>query len=161
MAKRYEKLSLEDWRKSRSSNVSKVLDIKLCNLYVSSPVEFSYIEKTSYPDKMEATIIQTDIAMLFNQHRLDKMTSSALVEYLDQTTNWHKQGNIGKYTTEQLSMFVKSRYCQSPSELMAWTEYLNANYDSLSAELQSMIDARKATNTEPEESPTASPDPSE
>ena len=59
MAKRYEKLSLEDWRKSRSSNASKVLDTKLCNFYVPSPVEFSYIEKTSYPDKMEATIIQT------------------------------------------------------------------------------------------------------
>ena len=42
MAKRYEKLSLEDWRKSRSSNASKVLDTKLCNFYVSSPVEFSY-----------------------------------------------------------------------------------------------------------------------
>lgn len=157
MAKRYEKLSLEDWRKSRSSNVSKVLDTKLCNLYVSSPVEFSYIEKTSYPDKMEATIIQTDIAMLFNQQRLDKMTSSALVEYLDQTTNWRKQGNIGKYSSEQLLMFVKSRYCQSPSELMAWTEYLNANYDSLSAELRSMVDAQ---NNEPKDKPADVPAPS-
>lgn len=110
---------------------------------------------------MEATIIQTDIAMLFNQQRLDRMTSSALVEYLDQTTNWRKQGNIGKYSSEQLSMFVKSRYCQSPSELMAWTEYLNANYDSLSAELRSMIDAQAAANTKPEESPTASPASSE
>lgn len=158
MTKRYEKLSLENWRKSRSSNVSKVLDVKLCNFYVSSPVEFSYIEKTSYPDKMEATIIQTDIAMLFNQQRLDKMTSSALVEYLDQTTNWRKQGNIGKYSPGQLLMFVKSRYCQSPSELMAWSEYLDANYDRLSAEMQSMLDNQEQQSqlNEPEESPTAS-----
>lgn len=163
MAKRYEKLSLGDWRKSRSSNASKVLDTKLCNFYVSSPVEFSYIEKTSYPDKMEATIIQTDIAMLFNQQRLDKMTSSALVEYLDQTTNWRKQGNIGKYSPEQLSMFVKSRYCQSPSELMAWSEYLDANYDRLSAEMQSMLDEQKQQSqlNKPEDTPALSPAPSD
>ena len=163
MAKRYEKLSLEDWRKSRSSNASKVLDTKLCNFYVPSPVEFSYIEKTSYPDKMEATIIQTDIAMLFNQQRLDKMTSSALVEYLDHTTNWRKQVNIGKYSPEQLSMFVKSRYCQSPSELIAWSEYLDANYDRLSAEMQSMLDEQKLQSqlNKPEDTPAPSPAPSD
>lgn len=163
MAKRYEKLSLEDWRKSRSSNASKVLDTKLCNFYVPTPVEFSYIEKTSYPDKTEATIIQTDIAMLFNQQRLDKMTSSALVEYLDQTTNWRKQGNIDKYSPEQLSMFVKSRYCQSPSELLAWSEYLDANYDRLSAEMQSMLDEQKQQLqlNKPEDTPTLSPAPSD
>lgn len=153
------KLDLNTWRENRAipKGTTKVVDSKLCAFYVPSPVEFAYVEQTSYPDKTEATIIQTDIAMLFNQTRLDRMTATALTEYLDQTTNWRKQGNVGKYTPEQLAMFVKSRYCQSPSELMAWTDYLNMNYDSLTAELQSMVDVQ---NDESKDKPADVPAPS-
>lgn len=153
------KLDLNTWRENRAipKGTAITVDSKLCTFYVPSPVEFAYVEQTSYPDKTCATILQTDIAMLFNQTRLDRMTAAALTDYLDQTTNWRKQGNVGKYTPEQLSMFVKSRYCQSPSELMAWTDYLNMNYDSLTAELQAMVDSQ---NDEPKDKSSDAPAPS-
>lgn len=160
MAKRKEFYTLAD-HAARYKNVKRgSVTNAICNFYVSSPVEMFYTDVQLDCEGKPVTILQTDIAMLFNQQRLDKMTSQALVDYLSQSTNMMKQGNLGKYTPEQLSQFVKSRYCQSPSELAAWIDYLDQNYNELSQELQAQVDAAKAQkgDSQPQSQTPVQPD---
>lgn len=79
--------------------------------------------------------ITSDIYMLFNQKRLDKLTRAQLVEYFDNlSVSEPKMSDLRKkMTDDQLCSFVKSRYIQTPSELMAWSQYLMSSQDALIA----------------------------
>lgn len=142
-------------REKQSSRVlgKKTFSADLCTAYVPSPCEiFNFVETKSCDGPR--TIFQSDISMLLNQKRLDRLSSQLLDSYLGSYIAGAaaRKAPSGNYTTEQLSMFVKSRYCQSPSELMAWSAYLDLNYDNLSQELQAMVDAQKTGTTSPDSS---------
>lgn len=79
--------------------------------------------------------VTSDIHMLFNQHRLDKLTRAQLVEYFDNlSVSEPKMSDLRKkMTDEQLCSFVKSRFIQTPSELMAWSQYLMSSQDAMIA----------------------------
>lgn len=79
--------------------------------------------------------ITSDIYMLFNQQRLDKLTRTQLVEYFNNlSASEPKMSDLRKkMTDEQLCSFVKSRFIQTPSELMAWSQYLMSSQDSIIA----------------------------
>lgn len=121
-------------------NTVRPLTPKELVCFEPSPIACFNCTKNLCPDGTEEIIYQTDVSALFNQQRLDRMSASKIDEYLSNITNWTKSGNTSKYTPEQLSMFVKSRYCQSPSELTAYAEYLETNYEQLSTKLQKQID---------------------
>lgn len=69
----------------------------------------------------------SDVSLLFNQQRLDRMSLQALQAKFDEQVN---AGNIGlselrKHISDaDLQKFIKSRYIQSLSELQQWTNYL-------------------------------------
>ena len=127
-------------RVSRTSNLRVPSVVEDFNVTYSSPIHGS----------SPVMKVQTDVYMLFNQERLDKMTSEALVNYLSNYTG--KDDGLSyirsKLNDEQLSQFVKSRYIQSPSELKSWSTYLMANYDSLLSEINSQIAARKVAEAD-------------
>lgn len=77
--------------------------------------------------------ITSDIYMLFNQQRLDKLTRTQLVEYFDSlSVSEPKMLDLRKkMTDDQLCSFVKSRFIQTPSELMAWSQYLMSSQDAM------------------------------
>ena len=79
--------------------------------------------------------ITSDIYMLFNQQRLDKLTRAQLVEYFDNlSVSEPKMSDLRKkMTDDQLCSFVKSRFIQTPSELMAWSQYLMSSQDAMIA----------------------------
>nr|WEW54450.1 MAG: internal scaffolding protein [Microvirus Sku18] len=115
------------------------------NIYrTPSPVEHFNMEisKPSYGTS-DVVSFRTDIYMLFNQHRLDRMSAECLVTYL----NNHYSGDNAlnsirnKLSDKQLSEFVKSRYIQSRSELLGWSDYIDANYEKLRKELDDMVRA--------------------
>lgn len=84
-------------------------------------------------DKKEATAMVDDIYMLFNQHRLASLGKDTIQAWLNTLTP--RSDALAqlrsKCSDEQLMQLCKSRYIQSPSELLAWSEYLNANYEQL------------------------------
>lgn len=80
--------------------------------------------------------------MLFNQNRLNSVGRDTIQKWLDGLTP--RSDSLAqlrkKVSDEQLMDMCKSRYIQSSSELLAWSEYLNANY----ADILSEIEASKA-----------------
>lgn len=85
----------------------------------------------------------TDVSLLFNQQRLDRMTLENFSNYLDKMAaapvsplNSIRQ----KMSDSQLLQFVKSRYIQSKSELMAYTAYLMSESDQMRESLKAAPD---------------------
>lgn len=99
-----------------------------------SPVNEFCVEKLEI-NGVETIILTSDIYMLFNQQRLDKMTKDRLLAYFENlSVNEPKMRELrSKLSDEQLCSFVKSRFIQSPSELMAWSEYLMSSQDEMIA----------------------------
>jgi hypothetical protein len=73
--------------------------------------------------------------MLFNQQRLDRMSKERFISYFESlSVNEPKLHELrSKLTDDQLCSFVKSRFIQSPSELMAWSQYLMNSQDEMIA----------------------------
>lgn len=79
--------------------------------------------------------VTSDIYMLFNQQRLDRMSKQRLTSYFESlSVNEPKMRELrSKLSDEQLCSFVKSRFIQSPSELMSWSQYLMSSQDEMIA----------------------------
>lgn len=86
----------------------------------------------------------SDVDLLFNQQRLDRMSFAALQQKLDDMTRIQNDGlselrkNI---KDEDLMRFIKSRYIQAPSELRAWFSYLSEQYGTAQEGIRQLIAA--------------------
>lgn len=103
---------------------------KVTCLRAPSPVETFYKQEIPCPNgTCDAVAYRTDIYMLFNQQRLDRMSLSQLSDWLDNQTPTSGLAELrSKMSDAQLHSFIKSRYIQSPSELMAWSEYIQSEF---------------------------------
>lgn len=95
------------------------------------PVQDKLMQLSTVKNKDGSISISTDIALIFNQQRLEnKLTANELREYIQRYTP-----NKSVYTTqlddEILLSTLKSRHIQSLSEMRSWAEYCMENYDSL------------------------------
>ena len=74
----------------------------------------------------------TDISLLFNQQRLDRMTNNALDDWFRSVARVDSQLDAIRKAlpVDAIGKFIKSRYIQSPSELRRWTNYLATTYKS-------------------------------
>lgn len=120
---------------------------ELVNPYLVSSAELSqseFIEKSPADefcidrlevDGVETVVLTSDIYMLFNQQRLDRLSKDRLLAYFEGlSVNEPKMRELrSKLSDDQLCSFVKSRFIQSPSELMAWSQYLMSSQDEMIA----------------------------
>lgn len=126
------------------------LMVQVTNLRTKSPVEDFYCDKVRPVHASDVAVCyRNDIYMVLNQYRLDTMTLSQFSEWLNHDQSAGQFASIRKkMTDEQLHMFVKSRYLQHPSELRAWTAYLDAcaekEISDINAKIKSEAEARKA-----------------
>lgn len=116
-----------------------------------SPVDdfmFQEIESNGVP----STRLTSDIYMLFNQQRLDRMSRERLLSHFDSmSVREPKFSDLrGKLGDEQLISFVKSRFIQSPSELMSWSQCLMSSSDEVIASLAAAQAAATPAPTESE-----------
>lgn len=116
---------------------------KVTCLRAPSPVETFYKQEISCPNgTCDAVAYRTDIYMLFNQQRLDRMSLSQLSDWLDNQTSTSGLAELrSKMSDAQLHSFIKSRYIQSPSELMAWSEYIQSEFTK---EYQKAVEEQKS-----------------
>lgn len=82
-----------------------------------------------------------DIGLLFNQKRLDKLGKDGVTSFLNSLVP--KSDSLSKLrkkcTDQELIAICKSRYIQTPSELLAWSDYLNYNYEYVSTTAKDVI----------------------
>lgn len=122
-----------------------------------SPLDDLYIEKSSSIIKGQDECIKfvSDIHMLCNQKRLDRMSQEALVDYLNSYAPYNDQlkDMKARLTDAQLAQFVKSRYIQSISELTAWSDYICSQYENKSSELQNAVSQVKESQSQQSAAP--------
>ena len=109
-------------------------ELKQSEFLENSPVNEFCFERLD-KNGTEVVTLTSDIYMLFNQQRLDRMTKDRLLAYFENlSVNEPKMHELrSKLTDDQLCSFVKSRFIQSPSELMAWSQYLMSSQDEMIA----------------------------
>lgn len=117
----------------RPYNVSPK-ELKQSEFLENSPVNEFCFERLD-KNGTEVVTLTSDIYMLFNQQRLDRMSKDRLLSYFENlSVNEPKMCELrSKLSDEQLCSFVKSRFIQSPSELMAWSQYLMSSQDEMIA----------------------------
>lgn len=118
---------------------TKVAVLKLDSIMA----QFQSVDCTYFDgdEKCVAKSYVDDIYMLFNQQRLlscGKDTIQAWLNTLQPRSDALAELRK-KCTDEQLMQICKSRYIQSPSELLAWSEYLNANYERIVVGMQKSL----------------------
>lgn len=109
-------------------------ELKQSEFLENSPVNEFCFERLD-KNGTEVVTLTSDIFMLFNQQRLDRMSKDRLLAYFENlSVNEPKMRELrSKLTDDQLCSFVKSRFIQSPSELMAWSQYLMSSQDEMIA----------------------------
>lgn len=109
-------------------------ELKQSEFLENSPVNEFCFERLD-KNGTEVVTLTSDIYMLFNQQRLDRMSKDRLLAYFENlSVNEPKMCELrSKLSDDQLCSFVKSRFIQSPSELMAWSQYLMSSQDEMIA----------------------------
>lgn len=109
-------------------------DLRQSEFLEKSPVNEFCFERLEVNGN-EVVTLTSDIYMLFNQQRLDRMSKDRLLAYFENlSVNDSGMRELrSKLTDDQLCSFVKSRFIQSPSELMSWSQYLMSSQDEVIA----------------------------
>lgn len=135
-------------RKLHTRTCNNVGVMSVTNVRVASPIEKLTIERLpSVHGKTKEVKYRNDVYLLFNQKRLDKMTLQAFSEYLDSMPTTSNDGLSelrSKVSDADLLKFVKSRYIQSRSELLAWSQYITANYAQAQQEVKDYLAQQQA-----------------
>lgn len=144
-------------RKSCCYNVSSK-ELKQSEFLEQSPVNEFVIQENEV-NGVKSIRCSSDIYMLFNQQRLDRMSRERLVTYFDKlSVNEPKMRELrSKLSDDQLCSFVKSRFIQSPSELMAWSQYLMSSQDEMIAAVAAEQQKQTEQPTKYEVDPTQEP----
>ena len=108
----------------------------------SSPVDEFYFEKCQPTDDCTESVSVVDpIIILFNQQRIENMGSHAAQSFLDSLAQ--KSDALSelrsKCSDEQLFSMIKSRHLQSPSEILAWSRYINQHVEEFNNELKAIV----------------------
>lgn len=109
-------------------------DLRQSEFLENSPVNEFCFERLEVNGN-EVVTLTSDIYMLFNQQRLDRMSKDRLLAYFENlsVTDPKMSELRSKLSDDQLCSFVKSRFIQSPSELMTWSQYLMSSQDEMIA----------------------------
>lgn len=128
------KRRLEPFEVPVSLNSARSCELIQSEFLEKSPVNEFMFQEIEVSGK-KTLRVTSDIYMLFNQQRLDRMSKERLISYFESlSVNEPKLRDLrSKLSDDQLCSFVKSRFIQSPSELMSWSQYLMSSQDEMIA----------------------------
>lgn len=96
-----------------------------------SPIEdMNFVELPCVHSTCPAVHYRNDVYALFHMQDLTRMELSKLSQFLDCAGKSASslRSVREKMSDAQLRQFIKSRYIQSPSELLRWSAWLDDNY---------------------------------
>lgn len=156
---------VEERRASYTPPVTSTLYNGLTEFRVPSPIEdMNYVELPCVHSSCPAVHYRNDVYALFHMQDLTRMELSRLSQFLD---NAGKSASSltsvrSKMSDAQLRQFIKSRYIQSPSELLRWAAWLDDNYKMEVERIEKeLAEKEKLNNPDPAPSPAPSPSSSE
>lgn len=128
----YAKRRLEPYQEPFNPCLVSSAELSQSEFLEKGPADEFCIDKLEV-NGVETIVLTSDIYMLFNQQRLDRMSKDRLLAYFENlSVNEPKMRELrSKLSDDQLCSFVKSRFIQSPSELMAWSQYLMSSQDEM------------------------------
>lgn len=115
---------------NRIFDFNVTFDIKRSFAY--TPNEVAGVRCKQLPDG--GVKYMSDVQLLLNEERLrDTLGIDTFKKWLQhfQISASSTGVDTSKYTDAQLMQFIKSRYIQTPSELKAWSSYLNSCADDV------------------------------
>lgn len=140
----------------RACSLNPKTGCRVTSLPQPSIVQPMMQQKVTYfvgDEKKEAVSYVNDIYLLFNQRRLLSAGVDTINAWLNTLTP--RSDALSelrkKCTDEQLMQLCKSRYIQSPSELLAWSDYLLNNYQDILSEAEQQMLQQQQQQTEPTE----------
>ena len=156
------KRRVEPFKKDAHPNNLNCAVMNTAEFLQPSPLDEFMFQEVECDGKKSVTLT-SDIYMLFNQQRLDKLSRERLIDYFNNlSVQQPKFSELrSKLTDSQLISFVKSRFIQSPGELMAWSNYLMSSQDELVAAVAAELRAQQDNPVEPEPEPEPAPTPTE
>lgn len=112
----------------------------------TTPVDEFYRQKVVTSSGDDAVRVTSDIYMLLNQDRLDRMTAENFQRYIEKASSHDSSlaSLRSKLSDNDLFKFVKSRFIQSRSELLAWSHYLDYQQQKATDDVKAAIDDAKA-----------------
>lgn len=138
-----------------------VRDVQLCPICASSepdivleklPTEPFRFEKIGIEDENnEAVRIRSDVSMLLHAADMAKKYGSGFVQSMvdmRRPKSSSIQSQMDQMTDDQILDTVKSRHLQSPSELIAWSEYLIEQAKDVEKEAERIALEKEASATE-------------
>lgn len=139
-------------KKNNTCVVSRLSrDMRVSQFRQPSMVDSFLFQKHENPvDGVPSVRCTSDIYMLFNQQRLDRLSREAILQHFEQMTISHPSLTELKkrLSDDQLISLVKSRFIQQPSELLSWSMYLNSLADD---ELKAIAQQRKLDDPQKKE----------
>ena len=87
----------------------------------------------------------SDVNLLMNAERLRNQIGEESYLNLIRGIQPKKSPYDNKYTDEQLFTAIKSRFIQTPSEVLAWIESLGSAGDSIRSELNALAESMQST----------------
>lgn len=113
--------------------------------------EFHFRKGISSDDGKDVTFVCDPIYEAFNADRLQslgRMNIEAWFDSLKQKPISPLQELRSKCSDDTLVSMMKSRYCQSPADIMAWSQYMADNLDTFNAEVAQLAQASESSETE-------------
>lgn len=98
---------------------------------------------------IQSMAFTSDIGLLFNQKRLeDTLGRDGMKKFFDDMAARSSALSElrSKISDDDLAALCKSRYLQSASEILAWSNYLNENYQTLMSSVKSRAAAAAAAD---------------
>lgn len=120
---------------------------KNMNYYQPSLVSSFYKEESISSESGEPIVVYHDpIYMLFNQQRLSKLGAGAVEMWLQQM-NQSKANPLAELrkecSDEDLVSMIKSRYLQSPSEILSWSRLMLSKMDEFKSEVAKLVASKE------------------
>ena len=114
-------------------------DLKNSKKYI--PSEVAKIRFCQLPDGSYK--YESDVCLIFNQLRIaNQLGVGTANTFIDKINAAYKAANVKRpdMTDEQLLKFVKDRNIQTPSEMLAWTEYLMSETQKVADDYKQSVD---------------------
>lgn len=125
-------------QQKKTSLVYNDFDATHYNKITPNVVDNLCVNYQKLADGSDVVFLDSDVSLLFNQERLNEtLGRDGIKHFFDSLSSRSVPLTElrSKISDEDLVSICKSRYLQQPSEILAWSEYLNNNYSDLLSQI--------------------------